>query len=271
MTLATTAPEIAPKTDSDRLIDALDRFRREIESQLGPAVAGEDPEALHDLRVAVRRTRSGLKHSAGVLSRKQRRRFQEEFSRLQDITGPARDYEVWMAALPDDDPLRFVLAGYHEEARRAAVTALSSRHTKQLLARWHTRLASLRSGKTAISSEDRIGTQHRRVIEVAAGTDPSSDAADLHRVRKRAKELRYLIELFATDETPPARLEMRKQLKKMQDALGDVQDAAVQREWLNAHADEVGPIDVRLKEIDERDAVARAAYGERFTQFVSIE
>jgi CHAD domain-containing protein len=267
MTLATTAPE----TDSDRLIDALDRFRREIEGQLGPAVAGQEPEALHDLRVAVRRTRSGLKHSAGVLSRKNRRRFQREFSRLQDVTGPARDYEVWMAALPEDDPLRFLLAGYYDEARRGAVDVLSSRRTKKLLARWHTVLASLRGGNTAVSSEERIGTQHRRVMEAAADTDPSSDAADLHQVRKRTKELRYLIELFATDDTPPARLEMRKQLKKMQDALGDVQDAAVQREWLNAHADEVGPIDVRLKEIDERDAVARAAYGERFAEFVSIE
>ncbi|MEY2432375.1 MAG: hypothetical protein QOC92_2100 [Acidimicrobiaceae bacterium] len=261
----------APQTDSDRLIDGLDRFRREIEAQLGPAVAGHEPEALHDLRVAVRRTRSGLKHSDGVLSRKQRQRFLEEFSRLQDVTGPARDYEVWMAALPDDDPLRFVLAKYYDEARRAAVETLSSRRTKKLLARWHTRLASLRSGNTAVSSEERIAAQHRRVMEVAEGTDPGSDAVDLHRVRKRTKELRYLIELFATDETPPSRLEMRKQLKKMQDALGDVQDAAVQREWLNAHGDEVGPIDVRLKDIDERDAVARAAYGERFAQFVVIE
>jgi CHAD domain-containing protein len=64
---------------------------------------------------------------------------------------------------------------------------------------------------------------------------------------------------------------MRRQLKKVQDALGDVQDAAVQREWLIAHADEVGPIDVRLKEIDERDAVARADYRERFAQFAAIE
>jgi CHAD domain-containing protein len=80
------------------------------------------------------------------------------------------------------------------------------------------------------------------------------------------KELRYLIELFIEPGNRP----WRKPLKKLQDALGDVQDVAVQRAWLADHADEVGPIDVRLKELDERDAVARAAYGDLFEQFVAL-
>jgi CHAD domain-containing protein len=262
MTLAARAPE----TDSDRLIEALDRFRREIEAHRGPAVTGEEPEALHDFRVAVRRTRSGLKYSAGLLTRKQQKRFQEEFSRLQDVTGPARDYEVWMASLPDDDPLRLVLAGYYDAARRDAVVALESRHTKKLIARWHTTLADLSTGSTAVSSEETIGRQHQRVMEAAANAGVDAEASDLHRLRKRVKELRYLIELFVEPGNRP----LRKPLKKLQDSLGDVQDAAVQRAWLAEHADEVGPVDIRLKELDERDAVARAAYGEHFAQFVAL-
>jgi CHAD domain-containing protein len=93
-----------------------------------------------------------------------------------------------------------------------------------------------------------------------------ADAIQLHGLRKRVKELRYLIELFIDDDRRP----LRKPLKKLQDALGDVQDVAVQRAWLVEHADEVGPIDVRLKELDERDAAARAAYGERYAQFLAV-
>jgi CHAD domain-containing protein len=256
----------APDTDSDRLIEALDRFRREIEAHRGPAVTGEDPEALHDFRVAVRRTRSGLKYSAGVLSPKKRKQFQAEFSQLQDVTGPARDYEVWIASLSEDDPLRLVLAGYYDAARSDAVEALDSRHTKQLLARWHTALAALSRGSDAVSSEETIGEVQRRVMDAAANAGVEADATDLHRLRKRVKELRYLIELFVDSGQRP----LRKPLKKLQDALGDVQDVAVQRAWLTEHADEVGPIDVRLKELDERDAVARAAYGELFAQFVAL-
>ena len=266
----TSAPEtdtsIDLGTDSDRLIEALDGFRREIEAQRGPAVIGDEPEALHDFRVAVRRTRSGLKYSAGLLSRKQRKRFQAEFSRLQDVTGPARDYEVWMASLPADDPLRLVLGGYHDAARRDAVAALNSRHIKKLMARWHTALADLPSGNTAVSSGDSIGRQHQLVMEAAANAGVEADATDLHRLRKRVKELRYLIELFVEAGNRP----LRKPLKKLQDALGDVQDVAVQRAWLGEHAEEVGPVDVRLKELDERDAVARAAYVELFSHFVAL-
>jgi CHAD domain-containing protein len=256
----------APGTDSDRLIEALDRFRRDIEAHRGPAVVGEEPEALHDLRVAVRRTRSGLKYSSGLLSRKQRKRFQAEFSQLQDITGPARDYEVWMASLPEEDPLRVVLAGYYDTARHEAATALASRHTKKLMARWHTALADLPAGNTAVSSDKSINEQHERLMEAAATAGIEAAPTDLHRLRKRVKELRYLIEFFLDAGNRP----LRKPLKKLQDTLGDVQDVAVQRAWLIEHADEVGPIDVRLKELDERDAVARAAYGELFAQFVAL-
>ena len=201
------------ETDSDRLIDALDRFRREIEANRGPAVAGDEPEALHDLRVAVRRTRSGLKHSAGLLSSKQRKHFQEEFSRLQDVTGPARDYEVWMASLSGDDPLRLVLAGYHDAARRDAVSALEARHLKKLMARWHTVLAGLPSGSTRVSSEATIDEQHDRVMKAAAAAGVDADTTDLHRLRKRVKELRYLIEVFVDSGDRP----QRKPLKKVQD------------------------------------------------------
>jgi len=254
------------ETDSDRLIGALDGFRRAIEGHRGPAVAGEDPEALHDFRVAVRRTRSGLKHSAGLLSRKKRQRFLGEFSRLQDVTGPARDYEVWMASLPDNDPLRLVLAGYYDTARRDAVTALESRQLRRRLARWHTALADLPRGNKRISSEATIDKQHHRVLRAAATAGAEADAVDLHGLRKRVKELRYLIEVF----DDPGRRPLRKPLKKVQDALGDVQDVAVQRAWLAEHADEVGPIDVRLKELDERDAAARMAYVEHFAQFLAV-
>jgi CHAD domain-containing protein len=134
------------------------------------------------------------------------------------------------------------------------------------MARWHTALAALPRSNDKISSEASIGLQKDRVMKVAATAGVDADAAELHRLRKRVKELRYLIELFID----PGRKPLRKPLKKLQDALGDVQDVAVQRAWLTAHADEVGPIDVRLKELDERDAIARAAYGELFVQFVAL-
>jgi CHAD domain-containing protein len=132
-------------------------------------------------------------------------------------------------------------------------------------------IASQKRGKQAVASEALLARQHERVTDVAGRTGIDAPPPELHRVRKRAKELRYLLELFSGDEIAEHRREMRKQLKKMQDALGEVQDAAVQHEWLTGHAGEVGPIDVRLKELDERSAVARGVYGERLARFLTID
>lgn len=250
-------------TDTDRLLDGLDAFRRAIEANLGAAIEGTDAEAVHDLRVAVRRTRSGLKHCADVLPAKEQARYQDEFTRLQAVTGPARDYQVWMSSLPADDPLRFVLAGHYDSARLELVRALSSRRTGLVLARWHMVLAKQTRGRNVISGAAVIEEQRHRVLKAASKAGPEGASADLHRVRKRVKELRYVTELFDTGDVKAA----RRPLKRLQDTLGEVQDVAFQREWLHAHAGELGPIDVRLKELDERDAVARLAYVERFAEF----
>ncbi len=59
-----------------------------------------DSEFLHDLRVAVRRTRSALGQIKGVLPPATTSRFAREFAWLQELTGPARDLDVFVLELP---------------------------------------------------------------------------------------------------------------------------------------------------------------------------
>jgi CHAD domain-containing protein len=250
-------------TDAEQLVDGLTAWLGDIEANLEPAIAGDGDEALHDVRVGIRRTRAALKHTKGVFRGKTRAAVADDFAWLQDATGPARDYEVWMSSLDQSDPLRLVLAGYYDDARRTAVDALDSSRTREALARWGRELTRT---PESFDADARIARQHQRVTNAASSAGVGAPAEDLHRLRKRAKELRYLLELFPTNE----RRAMRKTLKELQDSLGAVQDATVQREWLNAHRYEVGPIDVRLKELDERDAVARTAAAEEIARFLSL-
>ena len=67
-----------------------------------------DSEFLHDLRVAVRRTRR-CSASSGASTRDRLQHFRDEFKRLQAITGDLRDLDVYLldfddlrASLPDD-------------------------------------------------------------------------------------------------------------------------------------------------------------------------
>jgi len=55
-----------------------------------------DTEFLHDLRVAVRRTRSALKLTGDVLPGDMAARFRPEFKWLGDLTTPTRDLDVYL-------------------------------------------------------------------------------------------------------------------------------------------------------------------------------
>ena len=101
-----------------------------IEANVGGVLADTDTEFLHDLRVAVRRTRSALKlfgdALTGEVTGSEVGFFAAEFKWVGDLTTPVRDLDVhlldfddtarWLrAAKPDDlEPFRT----YLEQRRR---------------------------------------------------------------------------------------------------------------------------------------------------------
>ena len=60
-----------------------------------------DTEFLHDLRVAVRRTRSALKLAGDALPAGLAARFSPEFKWLGDLTTPTRDLDVYLLGYQD--------------------------------------------------------------------------------------------------------------------------------------------------------------------------
>jgi CHAD domain-containing protein len=112
--------------------------------------------------------------------------------------------------------------------------------------------------------------------------DRSSPAEDYHELRKKAKELRYLLELFGLklfDEEQVA--PMVKALKALQDVLGRHQDREVQMAMLRSAADEVAALPgggracmamgVLVDRLALDEQAARGEFGERFDAFASDE
>jgi CHAD domain-containing protein len=88
---------------------------------------------------------------------------------------------------------------------------------------------------------DRIARAHRRVARLGAsvtaprgGGGPPAD--DLHSLRKRGKELRYLLEFFGSLYDPAAYRAAVRNLKGLQDCLGEFQDGVVQQEAIRGFA-----------------------------------
>ena len=92
-----------------------------------------------------------------------------------------------------------------------------------------------------------------------------SDAA-LHEVRIRAKRCRYAAELVEPGDRPAARATSRARCARVQDVLGEHQDAVVADAWLAKAAPECSPAEAyalgMLAEI-ERGLAVRARAGAR--------
>lgn len=107
-----------------------------------------DSEFLHDFRVAIRRTRSGLDMIKKVLEPEITARFKKEFRSLGMITGPVRDLDVYLlmeedykARLPDhlQTGLHYFfadLAAQRKKEQKKLVQALRSSQYKTIIKDW---------------------------------------------------------------------------------------------------------------------------------------
>jgi CHAD domain-containing protein len=273
-----------------------------IEANLPGTVADLDSEFLHDFRVAVRRTRSVQRELRGVFPVEELGRFRAEFRRLQQATGDARDLDVYvlefeqMRALvpgsvrPDLEPLLGVLKHRRAAARRRMVRALRAERTAKLLSDWGALLEALeglpvedRPDATAPIAElagMRIAKVYRRMVRMGKAIGPESPSTDYHELRKKGKELRYLLELFGTPLFPGDVVRaMVRVLKGLQDVLGRHQDREIQVTMLRSLGLELsaasdGPAAlmamgmlVERLEADQHDA--RDAFAARFDEFAS--
>jgi CHAD domain-containing protein len=216
-----------------------------------------DTEFLHDLRVAVRRTRSALKLTGDVLPGDMAARFRPEFKWLGDLTTPTRDLDVYLLGYADmaaglvaataeelqpfHDHLERSRAAAHKELARGLRSARFSRLGRE----WPHALAGAGdggrprpAGRNTVErlAASRIGRAHRRVIHDGSAIKATSPPESLHELRKRCKELRYLLEFFGSLYDPGQHWQAVRELKALQDCLGEFQDTQVQHEEIRVFA-----------------------------------
>ncbi len=244
---------LRPDVPAARAIaSVLDSLLTAIEVNVPGTVRDIDTEFLHDLRVAVRRTRSALKLAGDALPAGLATRFVQEFRWLGDLTTPARDLDVYLLGFPgmaarlvaatEEDLVPF--RDYLERARDAAhgdlARGLRSARFRRLTTQWRAELAAARRARKgpdiAHLADERIAAANRKVLRAGQRITAASPPASLHELRKRCKELRYLIEMFGSLHDPAARWQAVRELKALQDCLGEFQDGQVQREEIGVFA-----------------------------------
>jgi CHAD domain-containing protein len=219
---------------------------------------GEDPEALHDMRVATRRMRAALRLFAAVLPARVADRLRRELRALGQALGRVRDLDVqiaqiesWRGALITVepaalDPFLGLLRERRQAARDELIAFLDSRRYVRLTAllrAWLARGPARGRPGTALpiraAGPELLRRARRKVVRQGEAIRPASPAADYHRVRILGKRFRYALEFLEPVYGPPARTLIRA-LVEVQDILGLHQDAQVCMAVLPALAREAG-------------------------------
>jgi CHAD domain-containing protein len=224
-------------------------------------------------------------------------RFRREFRWLQQVTGPTRDLDVYLLDFDDLagehrerlEPLRGLLAERRRKERAKMARALRSERTRHLLAEWKSFIAHFSdlpeddrpdaTRPVADVAAERIATVYRQMVKMGSAIDDASPADALHELRKKGKELRYLLEFFARLFPAETVGPMVKTLKALQDTLGRHQDREVQADTLRAlgrdvaghddGADALMAMGVLIGQLEEQQSAARAEFAERFAPFAA--
>jgi CHAD domain-containing protein len=297
--------KLARGTPSDKAARAvLSRLADIAEESLPGTLEDLDTEFLHDLRVSVRRARSVLSELRGVHPPAERARLRAELRWVQELTGPVRDLDVQLlewgeltATLPaeraaDLAPLYTLLSRRRAAALRVLRRGLRSPRFAESLVEWRALAAPTRGAGRAADAPrsglpieavagDRIRSSYQRMVRDGRRIDDESPADALHALRKRGKELRYLLELFGGLFPGSVVKPMISALKRLQDVLGRFQDRAVQAGLLRGLGNELaaepgGPealmaVGLVVEVLHADRAAARQAFAERFAPFSSPE
>ena len=224
----------------------------------------DDPEYLHQARVALRRLRSSLTVFRSAFPQILFSELVPELRWLGTQLGPARDWDVFATeslpavstAFPGDEGLHR-LTEQVAQMRAAADDAareslLAPRYTRLLLEliRWF-----LRQPWNTLPDPAAAAERERPLREFAAAVlerrhqkilkrkrNPSHlDAAGLHQLRIQAKKLRYAAEFFAGLYERKAVRDYVAAMARVQDCLGALNDAVTAERLLETLRGDGGP------------------------------
>ncbi|GAA4920032.1 CYTH and CHAD domain-containing protein [Streptomyces coeruleoprunus] len=254
----TGTPPPAPPTPADRTAGdhVLAHLRAQVDALLtyDAAVRRDQPDAVHQMRVATRRLRSAFRSYRKVLDRDVTDPLAGELKWVAAELGVERDQEVLTERLRtalDGVPRTLLLGPVRARHRRWATARRAGSRGRTLKLLDSGRYLALLDGldalladpplrpaagkdpagvlaKAVLKDHARLADRVDRALSLPPG--PERDVA-LHEARKAAKRARYAAEAARPALGKPAK-RFAKRVKAVQKILGDHQDSVVARESL---------------------------------------
>jgi len=248
----------------------LESLRTRLREQLRALLAndpgtrlGRNPESLHDMRVAVRRTRALLRTSKPLFTNDVST-FAEELRWLGEKLGAVRDLDVMIDRIDaeaksleagDDADARGLLRTLERRrshTRAALLKALNSARYFDLLERFPLEIGGLAPSGDDVTLAGVARGELKKLRKRVRNTAADASDTELHSLRKRGKRVRYAYELAGGGSVV-------KRAKKFQDVLGEHQDSVVAEATLRELAAASPEQAIVAGRLIEREHRARAA------------
>jgi CHAD domain-containing protein len=222
--------------DEARTAAFIARKARTLDASLAKAIrrvkTNADEEALHDMRVAIRRLRTLLRLARPVYGRFRADVVRDALTQVQGKTGELRDEEALAATLeglPVDDPAFIEWRARRRLREKRLRASVNTQLRGGDLARARKLLHALLLLPVKPSRDAALGRFARRTVNrcrkrVETLRDvPTSDVEQMHDLRILYKELRYSAEIFA-EVLPLDLAALAAPAARFQKRLGDIHD-----------------------------------------------
>jgi CHAD domain-containing protein len=222
-----------------------------------------DSEFLHDYRVAIRRTRSVLKQLKGVFDAEESEYYLNLFRELGKRTNKLRDSDVYLLRqatyfhylppfLQPSLQLFFNdIAASQRRLQKQFCRYLVSSEYQAFLEKWKEfahqqsipdpELSPNASLSTRDMALDTIKKAWKKVIRHGRQVSHETTDLELHALRIDCKKMRYLLEFFASIFPQKSVAPVIRQLKELQENLGDFVDFSVQLHFLHERLTAIPP------------------------------
>lgn len=218
-------------------IEQTGRLLRRVAFQVGRTAKSCDGNAVHDLRVVIRRFTQSIAVSKPCFPGKDIRKIRRRLKKIMAAAGEVRNYDIALQFLAnsqsgDAKELQSKLQIRRKDSSRILTGELKRWKNRQLSAKWRAALEAAVAKDNKAFARTAIQLTSTRTLrrmmkdflkrgDAAASNEASSQ--DLHRFRILAKKFRYTIEMFGPLQGN-SWVGAVESIKRAQTLLGDIND-----------------------------------------------
>lgn len=234
MSSPVSTPQSWPAQRASELLDHLSREMRQ-------AAKNPNAEAVHDVRVAIRRLRQCLTVFAAMFPARASKNIHKSLREVLDAAGELRNLDIAVALLQESKlnrtaPLIADLRKDRVKSAKQFVRALGKLDNGGIAAKWQAKLSASAQPPANAADMDRelpvLASEFFAAGDLAA--DSMAGPKRQHKFRIKTKKFRYTLELFAqlyeSQLTP-----VQRALRNIQTRLGKMNDYAATRTLLRQY------------------------------------